>query len=127
METDLQITLLAAAEYPYHLTPAHQQELRAFEQAFRGEGLPIAAKPALAKMAGGPFLSGEFVLKLAGRIGPPLIAGIAGWLHGRAGRNVRLKVGDIEVEASTMEEVEELIALVPEIQQRDQRKVIDEP
>jgi hypothetical protein len=127
METDLQVTLLPAADDPYGLTPAYQQELRGFEQAFRGEGLPIAAKPALAKMAGGPFLSGEFVLKLADKIGPPLIAAIAGWLHGRSGRKVRLKIGDVEVEAPTMKEVEKLVALVSEIQHRSQRKVVDEP
>jgi hypothetical protein len=127
METDIEITLLSAPDDPYHLTPAYQQELRGFEQSFRSEGLPIAATPALAKMAGGPFLSGEFVLKLADKIGPPLIAGIAGWLHGRSGRKVRLKVGDIEVEAPTMKEVENLVALIPEIQQRNQRNVIDQP
>ena len=78
-------------------------------------------------MAGGPFLSGEFVLKLADKIGPPLIAGIAGWLHGRSGRKVRLKIGDVEVEAPTMKDVERLVALVSEIQLRSQRKVVDEP
>ena len=127
METDIQISLLPAPDDPHHLTPGYQQELRGFEQAFRSEGLPIAAVPALAKMQGGPFLSGEFVLKVAEKIGPPLIAGIAAWLHGRSGRKVRLKVGDIEVEAPTMKEVENLVALVPGIQPRNQRKLIDEP
>jgi hypothetical protein len=127
MATDLEITLLPAPDDPYHLTPTYQQELRAFAQTIRGEGLPIVGKPALAKMAGGPFLSGEFLLKLTEKIGPPLIAGIAGWLHVRSGRKVPLKVGDIEVEAPTMKEVEKLVALVPEIRQRNQLKAIDEP
>jgi hypothetical protein len=40
---------------------------------------------------------------------------------------VRLKVGEIEVEAPTMKEVERLVSLIPEIQQRNQPKVIHEP
>ena len=77
-------------------------------------------------MAGGPFLSGEFLLTLTDKIGPALIAGIAGWLHGRSGRKVRLKVGDIEAEAPTTEDVEKLVALVEEIQQRNRRKALEE-
>lgn len=106
METDLKITLLAAPDELSYFTPEYQQELRAFEKAFNDQGVPVDSERALAKMAGGPFLSGEFVLKVADKIGPPLIAGVAGWLHGRAGRKVRLKVGDIEAEAPTIEEVE---------------------
>jgi hypothetical protein len=40
---------------------------------------------------------------------------------------VRLKIGDIEAEAQTAEEVERLIARAHEIQQRNQPKVIHEP
>jgi hypothetical protein len=127
METDLKITLLAAPDELSYFTPEYQQELRAFEKAFNDQGVPVDSERALAKMAGGPFLSGEFVLKVADKIGPPLIAGVAGWLHGRAGRKVRLKVGDIEAEAPTIEEVEKLLDRAREIQQRNQPKVIHEP
>lgn len=34
---------------------------------------------------------------------------VGAWLKGRAGRKVRLKVGDIEVEASTQAEVDVLV------------------
>jgi hypothetical protein len=127
METGLKITLLAAPDELSYFTPEYQQELRAFEKAFNDQGVPVDSERALAKMAGGPFLSGEFVLKVADKIGPPLIAGVAGWLHGRAGRKVRLKVGDIEAEAPTIEEVEKLLDRAQEIQQRNQPKVIHEP
>ncbi|WP_186188064.1 hypothetical protein [Burkholderia gladioli] len=40
----------------------------------------------------------------------PLLTGILGaWLQSRAGRKVRLKVGDIEVEARTVEEADQLL------------------
>jgi len=127
IEAELKISLLPAADEPSHLAPACQQELRGFEQAFLDEGFPIAAKRALAKMAGGPFLSGEFVLNLAATIGPVLGAAVGAWLHARYSRKVRLKVGEIEAEAQTVEEVEKLLARALEIQQRNEPKMIHEP
>ncbi len=41
----------------------------------------------------------------------PLLTGILGaWLQSKAGRKVRLKVGDIEIEARTVEEADQLAA-----------------
>jgi hypothetical protein len=57
--------------------------------------------------------------------GPPLFTVLGIWLQSRYGRKVRLKVGDIEAEARTIQEVEQLIARAQDIQQRNQpRKVI---
>lgn len=40
----------------------------------------------------------------------PILTGILGaWLQSKAGRKVRLKVGDIEVEARTVEEADQLL------------------
>ena len=63
-----------------------------------------------------------------GKIALPALAGILGvWLHARYGRKVPLKIGDIEAEAQTAEEVEKLLDTAHEIQQRSQPKVIHEP
>ena len=63
-----------------------------------------------------------------GKIALPALAGILGaWLHARYGRKVRLKIGDIEAEAQTAEEVEKLLDKAHEIQQRSQPTVIHEP
>ena len=56
----------------------------------------------------------------------PYIAAIAGvvgaWLHAKYGRKARLKIGDVEAEAQTVEEVERLLAHALEIKQNNQPK-----
>ena len=72
-------------------------------------------------------LSGEFVITLAKTLGSLGLGGIIGaWIQAKHGRKVRLKVGDIEAEAQTPEEVERLVARALEIQQRNQPKVVRE-
>ena len=54
---------------------------------------------------------GTFTVDLAKTVGPALGAlgvAVAAWL-GRYGRKVRLKIGDFEAEARTVEEVEKLM------------------
>lgn len=43
-------------------------------------------------------------------VGPAIAAAVTTWLQGRAGRNARIKVGDIEIEASSREEFDRLLA-----------------
>ena len=52
----------------------------------------------------------------------PLLTGILGaWLQSKAGRKVRLKVGDIEVEARTVEEADQLLQRVQALQASQER------
>ncbi|WP_236873517.1 hypothetical protein [Burkholderia sp. PAMC 26561] len=51
-------------------------------------------------------------------LGPALGAAVSGWFQRRAGRKLRLQVGDIEVEASNQAEVEQLLELAIEIRKR---------
>jgi len=126
-ETDLQITALPAPDELCQFTPEYQQGLRAFERVFNDQGIAIHAEQALVKFAGGPFLSGDFVLKLAATVGPVVGTAAGAWLHARYGRKVRLKIGEVEAEAQTVEEVKQLIARAVEFQQQSQPKVIHEP
>ena len=57
------------------------------------------------------------------------LAAIAGtvlgtWLYARFGRKVRLKIGDIEAESQTVDDVKKLIAYALKTQQVHQPKVI---
>jgi len=52
---------------------------------------------------------GEFAVPLAQIVSPALIALVRGWFARGTGRKVRLKVGDIEAEARTVEELDELL------------------
>ena len=57
-------------------------------------------------------LFGEFLLP--GGVGAAAVAVVGAYLAGRNGRKVRLKVGDVEAEAGTVEEVERLVRLADE-------------
>ncbi|MGF6724596.1 uncharacterized protein (DUF697 family) [Paraburkholderia sp. GAS41] len=52
----------------------------------------------------------EFAQVLGPIVGPAIAAAVTTWLQGRAGRNARIKVGDIEIEASSREEFDRLLA-----------------
>jgi hypothetical protein len=68
---------------------------------------------------------GQFAFDHADKAIPLLVGLWKTWLMNRRGRKVRLKVGDIEVEAHTPEEIEKLLVLAQETQQRNQQpKVI---
>ena len=67
------------------------------------------------------------LLAVAATIGPTLGAALGAWLHARYSRRVRLKIGEIEAEAQTPEEVEILIAYAREVQERTAPKIIGEP
>lgn len=51
---------------------------------------------------------GEFAIEIS-KLATPIIAALGAYLAGRAGRKVRLKVGDIELEASSVEQLDTLI------------------
>src|ERR1700689_2224507 len=104
---DLTVTLIPAPDDPSLRTPAYQAELRRFHEHLTSNGVTVSTYAISLREAWAPeslpaTYLGDFTIKLVGLIGPPLIAGIAGWLHGRSGRRVRMKVGEIEVEAPTM-------------------------
>lgn len=81
-----------------------------------------------------PYVSGApsadalySVLKIFSVVGPAMGTCLGAWLHARYGRRVRVKVGDLEAEAQTPEEVEKLLSKAQEIQQRNEPKKIHEP
>ncbi|MDP9556820.1 UNVERIFIED_ORG: hypothetical protein J2W65_002457 [Pseudomonas parafulva] len=75
------------------------QRLRSFCSALHDQGFGSESK-----------LFGEYLLQLAS-IGGPVIGVVLGaWLTGRAGRKLKIKVADIELEASTQAEIDHLMA-----------------
>lgn len=54
----------------------------------------------------------DYVVPMVQVIVPALGGVLVGWLQGRAGRKVRVKLGDAEAEARTIEDVERLLKLV---------------
>jgi hypothetical protein len=128
----VQLALIPAPDDPPLKSAPYQKELAEFREFLEGQGHLVGSiKDALLGMFGEcpvPLtLLGDFTVKLAAIAGPALGTGIGAWLHAKYGRKVRLKIGDIEAEAQTREEVEKLLERAQEIQQRNLPKVIREP
>jgi hypothetical protein len=65
----------------------------------------------------GESLSNAVLLQLAATLGPSFGAVLGAWLHARYGRKVRIRVGEMEAEGQTVQEVGALLAKAEEIQQ----------
>jgi hypothetical protein len=102
----LRLTLVHCAADDAAFSPNYQGELRQFYQLVRASGIRMSAVAfTLPDVAGDRGLTGEFVMPLADVISPMLGAAAIAWLQGRAGRRLRLTVGDVEVEARTPAEL----------------------
>jgi hypothetical protein len=67
--------------------------------------------------------TGEIAV-LATAFGPILTGILGAWLQSRTGRKVRLKDGDIEIEAQTVEEIRKLLDMAAEQRARHERKEV---
>ena len=106
----MRLTLVRAENDAASFSPAYQGELRQFYQLVRADGIRISAITfTLDSVGASGGLVGEFVIPLAQVIGPMLGGAAVAWLQGRAGRKLRLKVGDVDVEAHTPEEIMRLL------------------
>jgi len=107
--------------------PGARQEANEFGKSFSSQGIEVEAggTPRNWLPAGAEFL-GDFLIKFAPTVGPVLAAAGGAWLHAKYGRKIRLKIGDIEAEAQTVEEVEKLLAKAQEIQRKNEPKKIHE-
>ena len=127
---ELSLTLIPApGDPPQFHTPECQKDLWRFQQSIGSQGTEIYSEIDLREGGGASagWYLGEFFIKLAPGIGPVAGAAIGAWLHAKYGRKVRLKVGDIEAEAQTEEQVKRLLEHAEEFRQRNQPKVVHEP
>ena len=129
MKTELvRIFLIPASDDAPLRSAEYQEQLSTFHDALATGGLEPSSKQQLNESFGAATVYlGEFGVVLGKSLATILPAAIGAWLHAKYGRKVRLKIDDIEVEAQTVEEVEQLLARAEEIQQRNQPKVIHEP
>jgi hypothetical protein len=94
--------------------------------AFRNEGIKIqttARTMDAVDAVGGA--TGQF-LAFAKLLGPATIAAVGGWLAGRNGRKVKIKVGEIEAEANSVEQLDEVLERVGRIKRANEPKRIHE-
>jgi hypothetical protein len=88
--------------------------------AFENEGIKIQprafAMDAVDAVGGA---TGEF-LAFATVLGPAIVAALGGWLAGRNGRKVKIKVGEIEAEANSGKELDEVLERIGKIKHEKQ-------
>ena len=93
----------------------HQASIGEVFTAFENEGIKIQprsfAMDAVNALGGA---TGEFLV-FAKVLGPAIVAALGGWLAGRNGRKVKIKVGEIEVEANSVKELDEVLERVGKI------------
>ena len=107
----LQLTFIRAADDPRVSDPEFQQGLRSFSAALSDAGIVYSQRVKFADSAnGGGHPLGEYFISLAQVIRPIVGVAVGAWIQGRAGRKVRLKVGDIELEANGPADIDHLVA-----------------
>ena len=124
----LDLLLIPGPDDPPLTSDIGRQAIREFQTAVTVAGFNVSALTILQESADSEtVLLGQFFIKLAPSIGTTVAALVGGWLHAKYGRKVRLKIGDIEAEAHSLEAVEKLLARAQKIQQRNEPKKIHEP
>src|ERR1700674_3489511 len=122
----LRLTLVRAPDDEASFSPGYQRELRQFYSLARAEGGRIGAVTFTVDRAdGGGGFVGEFVVPLTPVAGPTLTAAAGAWLQGRAGRTLRLTMGDVEVEATSPGELYGLLNLTMVVRERHEKPATD--
>ncbi|ABO59039.1 hypothetical protein KTD19_22650 [Burkholderia multivorans] len=108
---EIEIRLKRAPDDLPENDPAFQKELRSFSSALYSAGIRYSQRGmAFDSAAAMGYPLAEFIIK---ELGPAAIGvigtAVGAWISGRHGRKMRLKIGDIEVEARTMNEVDQLL------------------
>jgi hypothetical protein len=117
-ETEICISLRLAPNEPTVGEPESREELRRLYEGLQAAGITTRHQMLFRDGAGGPAdLLAHFVVPIAGIVVPVLGGVLVGWLQSRAGRKVRLKIGDIEAEARTSVEVDKLLLRAEKFQQ----------
>ena len=114
-DRDFKLTLVAGEGEQDLREAGYQAELHTIGECLREQGLNVAVGSGFQKAAGmSSWLTGEFIVHaaataaLVSAAAKPMVPALVEWIRGRAGRKVRLKKGDVEIEARTVEEVERL-------------------
>jgi hypothetical protein len=117
---DLELTLIASPEDQSLDDEDYQKDLRAFDDDLRAHGLSPSSRVSLIESTGNDIAPHLGVFAVGLKEALPVIGSVlTGWFAGRFGRKIRVKVGDIEVEANTVAEAEKLIAAAEKLREKN--------
>ncbi len=126
MNNGLIFTLVPGAGEPLPTDLEYQQDrLTQLSLRLRPGSLPIRVRVpggTYGTRAGAGPLAGPDLgnlLSFAGKAMPTLGTALVAWLGGRYGRKVRVKVGEVEIEANTVADVKDLLSRVEQLQKVD--------
>lgn len=112
---DMSIAFIAGPTDPEYRDSAFQDELHAVDAKLKTLTSRVQARANFQKSGtGGSWLTGDFLVHLS-VLGTPLGALFGAWITAKLGRKIRVKVGEIEVEAATADEVEHLLERAKQI------------
>jgi hypothetical protein len=96
--------------------PEFQRELRAFSAALREAGIVYSQRAMAFDGAGAlGYPLGEYFISLAQVVGPVVGVALGAWITARGGRKLRIKAGNVELEANSKEDIEHLQKLALEL------------
>ena len=109
---ELQISMIPSPEDPPWRSDDYQSELRRLGLALREDGLEIQEVGSHPVRSGETApISGEWKVKLGATLEPILKAPVGSWLQARRGRTARLRIGEIEADVRTVEELARVIKI----------------
>ena len=121
---EIKIVLRPSPEEPQLFSRETQDNMNAVLSAFYDAGIKTRATGmAFDSIDAVGGFTGEFIA-LATTLGGTVVGALGTWLASRNGRKVRLKIGDVEAEAKTQEEVEKLLALARNYKRDEEPKRI---
>ncbi|WP_233875031.1 hypothetical protein [Paraburkholderia adhaesiva] len=131
LQPEIEIRLKRAPDDPPERDTTFQSELRTFASALRSAGVDYRQwAMTFDSVAAQGYPLAQYTIPAIQYLGPAalsaLTAAITVWVQGRSGRKVRLKVGDIEAEARTVEEVKQLLEYAHTLQARHEGEQPDE-
>src|SRR6185312_15222760 len=102
----LTLQLLPSVEDKPLRSTEYQAALSKFAEQLQAHGLNPSMGMHFEESADShSFLLGSFTIGLGKAIALPVCTAVGAWLHAKYGRRVRLKIGELEAEAQTVEEV----------------------
>jgi hypothetical protein len=107
---EIAIELKRDTDDPYWKDSLYRAGLKEFKESLDQAGIQYSELVIALEALGADTASlGEFTIALTSLVVPPLSKIVVAWLRSRTGNKVSLKFGDVEVKASTPEEVEHLL------------------
>ncbi|MCU1251754.1 MAG: hypothetical protein JWQ49_4783 [Edaphobacter sp.] len=109
---ELQISMIPSPEDPPWRSEDYQSELRRLGLALSGDGLEIHEVGSHSACSGETSpISGEWRVKLGATLESMLKAPVSSWLQARRGRTARLRIGEIEADVRTAEDLGRVIKI----------------